>query len=238
MSIFTPLTDAWFEPLAARQRVIASRFNAQATENDILMEVAVLHLELIRHNTLLETHRLSETQAYEIVQAIEQYAITGQGRQSDYDRAKAEWRYRRADVQDAEEGVGVAVARLAQRLNLDPSVRLQPAGGPVVPLDLVALETPVGGTGPGRTSAAARPGRSAPPDRRGRGPREAGNRPAVASDALAGIQRRCLRRRQQPRPPADGQFRRPHRLRRPALLDVPEHGCRQPLADQAADGRA
>ena len=142
VTILTPLTDAIFEPLAARQRVIASRFNVRATENDILTEVAVLHLELMRHYTLLETHRLSEIQAYQIVQAIEQYAITGQGRQSDYDRARAEWRYRRADVIDAEQGIGIAAARLAQRLNLDPSVRLHPAGGPLMPIHLVALDTP------------------------------------------------------------------------------------------------
>ncbi len=133
VSILTPLTDAWFEPLVARQRVIASRFNARSTENDILMEVAVYHLELIRHNVLLEANRLSESQAYQIVQTTRQYAMIGQGRQADADRARAEWRYRRADVIDAEQGVGVASARLAQRLNLDPSVRLQPMGGPLVP---------------------------------------------------------------------------------------------------------
>ena len=38
--------------------------------------------------------------------------------------------------------MAIAVARLAQRLNLDPSIRLQPAGGPVVPLHLVAIDTP------------------------------------------------------------------------------------------------
>ncbi len=142
VNILTPLTDAWFEPLAARQRVAASRFLVKATENEILMEVAVLHLELIRHSTLLQTHRLSEVQAYQIVQAVGEYAVTGQGRQADYDRAKSEWRYRRADVIKAEEGMAVAVARLAQRLNLDPSVRLLPAGGPVVPLNLVDIDTP------------------------------------------------------------------------------------------------
>ena len=141
VNIFTPLTDAIFQPLAAHQRVIASRFNARATENDILTEVAVLHLELMRHYTLLETHRLSEIQAYQIVQAIEQYAITGQGRQSDYDRARAEWRYRRADVIDAEQGIGIAAAPAGAPLNLDPSVRLKPVGGPLVPLHLVSLET-------------------------------------------------------------------------------------------------
>jgi outer membrane protein TolC len=141
VNILTPLTDAFFQPLAAHQRVVASRFNVNATEIDILGEVAVLYLELIRHYTRLEAHRLSEVQAYQIVQAVQEYAITGQGRQSDYDRARAEWRYRRADVIDAEQGIGIAAARLAQRLNLDPSVRLQPAGGPVSLINLVALDT-------------------------------------------------------------------------------------------------
>ena len=45
----------------------AARFNARATENDILMDVAVLHLELIGNDALLEANRLSEAQAYEIV---------------------------------------------------------------------------------------------------------------------------------------------------------------------------
>ena len=143
VNILTPLTDAWFEPLVAHQRVLASRFSVRATENDILMEVAVYYLELIRHNVLLEANRLSEVQAYQIVQTTQQYAIIGQGRQADADRAKAEWRDRRADVIDAEQGVGVAAARLTQRLNLDPSVQLRPMTGPLVPLNLVTIDTPV-----------------------------------------------------------------------------------------------
>ena len=142
VNILTPLTDAIYQPLVARQRVTASRFNVRATENDILVDVAVLQIELMRHYALLETHRLSEAQAYQVVRAIEQYAITGEGRQSDYDRARAEWRYRRADVIDAEQNLGIAAARLAQRLNLDPSVKLQPIGGPLSPLNLIDLNTP------------------------------------------------------------------------------------------------
>jgi outer membrane protein TolC len=141
VNILTPLTDAWFEPLAARQRVAASRFHARATENDILMDVAVLHLELIGNQALLEANRLSESQAYEIVRVTAAYAAAGQGRQADAYRARSEWGYRRADVQRAEEHLGVTVARLANRLNLDPSVRLHAAGGPLVPLNLVALDT-------------------------------------------------------------------------------------------------
>ena len=142
VNILSPLTDAWFEPLAARQRVAARRFDARATENDILMDVAVLHLELIGNQALLEANRLSESQAYEIVRVTNEYAVAGQGRLADANRARSEWGYRRADVQKAEELLGVTVARLANRLNLDPSVRLHAAGGPLVPLDLVALDTP------------------------------------------------------------------------------------------------
>ena len=48
----------------------------------------------------------------------------------------------RADVQKAEQGVGIAAARLAQRLNLDPVGPAPPRGGPMVPIDLIALDTP------------------------------------------------------------------------------------------------
>ena len=44
VSILTPLTDAWFEPLAASQRVIGARFHAQATANEILLDVANLYI--------------------------------------------------------------------------------------------------------------------------------------------------------------------------------------------------
>jgi outer membrane protein TolC len=142
VNIVSPLTDAWFEPLAARQRVAAARSNAQATENDILMDVAVLHLELIGNQSLLAADRLSETQGYEIARITEAYSAAGQGRKADADRAQAEWRYLRADVQKAEESIGVTVARLANRLNLDPSVRVRAVSGPLSPLNLIALDTP------------------------------------------------------------------------------------------------
>jgi outer membrane protein TolC len=141
VSILTPLADAWFEPLAARQRLAGARFSASAIENEILMDVAVLHLELIGSQAILEADRLSEQQAFEITRITRAFEDTGQGRKADSDRAQAEWRYRRADVQKAEEGLGVAAARLANRLNLDPAVRLRAVGGPLAPIDLIALET-------------------------------------------------------------------------------------------------
>jgi outer membrane protein TolC len=54
----------------------------------------------------------------------------------------SQWMRRRALVQKAEENLAVTAARLANRLNLDTSVRLEPIGGPLVPLTLVPIETP------------------------------------------------------------------------------------------------
>jgi len=142
VNIFTPLTDAWFEPLVARQRLIGAQFHAGATANEILLDVALLDLELLGNQGILEAQRLSESQAYEIVKITDSFAVTGQGRKADADRAKAEWRIRRADVQKAEEAVAVTAARLANRLNLDPAVRLTAVGGPLVPIELLDLGAP------------------------------------------------------------------------------------------------
>jgi outer membrane protein TolC len=142
VNIFTSLADAWFEPLAARQRLLGAQFHVGATVNEILLDVAVLDLELLGNQSILDADRLSESQAYEIVKITEAFAATGEGRKSDADRAKAEWRLRRAEVQKAEEAVAVTAARLAARLNLDAAVRLTAVGGPLVPIDLLDLSTP------------------------------------------------------------------------------------------------
>ena len=142
VNIYTPLTDAWFEPLAARQRVAGARFGAQATSYDILLDVAVLHLELLGNQSILDMQRLSETQFYDVYKITNDYAESGEGREADAHRALSQWKRRRALVQKAEEDLAVTAARLANRLNLDPSVRLEPIGGPLVPLTLVPIETP------------------------------------------------------------------------------------------------
>ncbi len=142
VNIFTPLTDAWFEPLAAHQGVIRAEFNANQTANEILLEVANLYLELLGNQAILDAQRLSESQVHDVVEITRHFAEAGEGRDSDANRAFSQWKRRRALVLKAEEEMAVAAARLANRLNLDPSARLEAAGGPLVPLELVDLATP------------------------------------------------------------------------------------------------
>ncbi|HKM55492.1 MAG TPA: TolC family protein, partial [Isosphaeraceae bacterium] len=113
------------------------------TSNDILLDVALLHLELLGSQSILEAQRHTETQIYQVAVNTSDFAIAGERRTSDANRAQAEWKLHRSAVIRAEESVAVAAARLANRLNLDPAVRLRTMGGPLVPINLIALDTPV-----------------------------------------------------------------------------------------------
>ena len=57
MSIYSPLTEAIFEPLAAKQRVYGSRYEAAATSNAVLLEVANLYMELLGAEAKLGARR-------------------------------------------------------------------------------------------------------------------------------------------------------------------------------------
>ncbi len=142
VNIFSPLTDAIFEPLAAQQRVEGSRFNASDTSNKVLLEVASLYIDLIGAEATLEARRVTAAEADLIAKQMADYAATGQGRQADAHRADADRRFFQVDIQKAEEQVAVASARLAQRLNLDPSAQLKPLAGPLEPIELIDPETP------------------------------------------------------------------------------------------------
>ena len=142
VNIFSPLTDAIFEPLAAQQRVVGARFNASDTANKVLLEVASLYIDLIGAEAILEARRVTAAEADRIAASVAAYAATGQGRKSDADRAEADRRLFQVDIQKAEERVAVASALLAQRLNLDPSAQLRPLAGPLEPIELINPETP------------------------------------------------------------------------------------------------
>jgi outer membrane protein TolC len=139
VSIFEPLADAIYDPLAAHQRVHQARFDAAATANSILLEVTRYYLDLLGATARLEADRRSSIEAEELMRITERYAQTGEGLPSDFHRALAEWRLRRAEVRRTEENVAVAAARLARRLHLDPSIQLRPTATMLEILALVDL---------------------------------------------------------------------------------------------------
>jgi outer membrane protein TolC len=126
VNIFSPLTDAIFEPLAARQQVERARFDASATANNVLLEVSELHFELLAAAADLSVRRESATQEAEVARLTRAYADAGQGREADAQRAATEYTLIVNEIRQAEEQVAVAAARLSRRLHLDQSVRLRP----------------------------------------------------------------------------------------------------------------
>jgi outer membrane protein TolC len=152
VNIFSQLTDAIFEPLAARQQVEGARFNASATANNILLEVAELHFELLAAEADLRVRRQSADQAAEVARLTRAYARAQQGREADAERAATELSLIEAEVWQAEEEVAVGSARLARRLHLDQSVRVRPVAPVVETVTLVDPGLPL----PGLTQEALR----------------------------------------------------------------------------------
>jgi outer membrane protein TolC len=143
VNITSPLTDAIFEPLAARQLVTASRFNARAATNDILLEVAEFYFELVAAEAILYVRRETVTQGSEVTRLTRAYAEAQQGRWADAERAATELSLLGREVRQAEEEVAVSAARLARRLHLDQSVRIRPDSPGLAPLTLIDPAMPL-----------------------------------------------------------------------------------------------
>ena len=137
VQIFSHLGDAYFEPLAARQRTTASQFNARATANTQLLEVTTFYLRLVSAEAQFEIYRQSRVDMDDVVRGTAAFAEIGQGRKADADRAATEARLLQSQQLTAEENVAVAAARLSGALNLDPSTRLRAMGGPIPVVELV-----------------------------------------------------------------------------------------------------
>jgi outer membrane protein TolC len=143
VNIFSELTDAIFEPLAARQQVVVARFGASATANNILLEVAERYFELLAAEADLRVRRESATQEAEVARLTRAYAQAQQGREADAERAATELSLIVDEIRQAEEEVAVASARLAHRLHLDQSVRVRPVAPGLEKVTIVDPETPL-----------------------------------------------------------------------------------------------
>lgn len=138
--ISTPLTDAIFEPRAARFAVTNRSFLATATRNDIFLEVSTTYLALMNAETRLAIIRQSERDFEEVARLTASFAKRGRGRYGDADRAEADLLALRYEEQQVQQDVAVASADLAQLLNLDPSVRLVTGD---IPLQVVQFVDPL-----------------------------------------------------------------------------------------------
>jgi outer membrane protein TolC len=125
IQMFSPLADAFLEPLVARQFVAVQSARSAATSNRVLLEVASRFLELVSAEAEQVALHKTEIEMNQVVQLTAGFAKAGQGREADAHRARAEALLLHTEEQRAEERVAVASANLDEVLNLDTAVRLQ-----------------------------------------------------------------------------------------------------------------
>jgi outer membrane protein TolC len=137
------LTDALFQPLAARQSAGARNRAAIAATNDALLNVSLAYLELLRAHQELAIAQGIQAKVQTLAELTAHYARTGQGLQADADRLQTELMLRKNEVLRGGEACQVASARLAELLHIDPTILLEPIEPAIVPLDLTPPEIPL-----------------------------------------------------------------------------------------------
>ena len=132
-----------FAYLTSRQVVIQREFANAAARNDTFLRVGLAYSELTRAEARLAIARLVADEARAVAQLTASYVKVGEEKRSDANRTATELARREVDVQAAEGRVLIASARLAEVLNVDPSVRLHPTDGWVVPAPMVPAPLPL-----------------------------------------------------------------------------------------------
>ncbi len=121
------LGNALLEPQAARLQLVGRLRDADAVQQQIILEVAVAHLSLCGAQASLESLHQTRRELDEIVRVTANFAKAGQGRDGDAQRARSELHLLEVELDKTREQQAVAAANLARLLHLDPSTRLIPA---------------------------------------------------------------------------------------------------------------
>ena len=132
------MRDAIFQPRIARPAVASRQHASQATLNDLLLETSLAYTQLLESLQLQAVVHDTLDNAQQLAQLTSEFARTGQGLQSDADRARTELSLREIEFRRAAEDAQVASIRLARLLSLDPAEPLAPLEPALEPIELVA----------------------------------------------------------------------------------------------------
>ena len=92
------VSTAIFNYLVSRQNTNRARFDRQAVDNAVLLNVAVGYAELLRAAGAVRLALLTRNDTAEVARLTADHAKAGQGRQADANRAATELRQREQDV--------------------------------------------------------------------------------------------------------------------------------------------
>jgi outer membrane protein TolC len=137
------LTDAFFEPLAARQVARSREAELQTARNDSLLAVAEAYFNVQQARGELAGAEDASRRAEDVVRRAQELVPGGVVADVEIVRARTEASRRRQAVDAARERWRGASADLVRVLRLDPSALIQPLEPPHLQVTLVLLEGPV-----------------------------------------------------------------------------------------------
>jgi outer membrane protein TolC len=137
------LGDAVFAPRVAQQKVQRSQFDAAATQNSVLLDVARAYLGLVSAEARWLALRQSETELAELAKLTADFAAKGAGREADAMRTAGELGLLRTNIFRVEEETVARATELARLLSADATVRLRPEPGTPPLVQLIDDHTPL-----------------------------------------------------------------------------------------------
>ena len=143
LSLTVNLADAYFEPLTARQNQAAVVAVGDAVHNTILLEVGEAYLGLVRAQAHVAVAEETVQNASELAQYTRAFASSGEGLQSDAQRAEVERLLCLGKLEAARGNLAITGAELARLLHLEASVELQPVDATVAALPLIDPAKPL-----------------------------------------------------------------------------------------------
>lgn len=126
MTTVLRISDAFFEPMAARRALNANQAGFRTATNDAMLQVAEAYFNLQGSTGRLAISREAAANAEALASIAAAYAREGQGTEADYRRAMTEVKHRRRDANRASGALLVDSANLVRLLVLDPKIVLAP----------------------------------------------------------------------------------------------------------------
>jgi outer membrane protein TolC len=120
------ISDAIFEPLAARRVVNATDAGLRAATNDAMLQVAEAYMDLQEASGRLAIAREAAGNASMLTDITESYSRVGQGLEADHRRARAELEHRRKEIEFSSGRLLVASTNLIRLLVLNPLIVVAP----------------------------------------------------------------------------------------------------------------
>jgi outer membrane protein TolC len=124
------ISDAIFEPMAARRGLAANQAGLRTANNDAMLRIAEAYFDLQAANGRLAIAREAAANAEALSTITGAYARLGEGLEADHHRALTELRHRRKETQLAIGQLLVASANLVRLLVLNPALVFAPVEPP------------------------------------------------------------------------------------------------------------